>query len=309
MIVDDRRSAVEIVPGGCGIHLCAQRTNRIYLFHVKPLGRDAILSGTFEYGGNKNCRGQMGRLAIDPGDLDGLSLGEAFRAHVLNNRDIISAAKLALQRDGSFDRIFREGQFPGPYVEYVWPLYIEPDELAWDFVRPVAFFSEDPLPATPKAIIDLSAMMVGRIRALRDVLAGGSVVAEGTFVLSGQITKIGKFEWGRRTILIDLQNSDILQQQDSKPILKWTGVSLTAVRKLTAGNSPGPKSIPIAKNRRRRSAQQESIEAAIKGLWPDGIIPPGLHVQVRDDKIIQYQNDNGLALADPRTIRRFLEGK
>ncbi len=71
--------------------------------------------------------------------MHGLSLAEAFQRFVLNHPDVVPLANAAMKLDRSYEGVFREGQYPGHYVKFSWPLDISAEDLAIDFVRPFIF--------------------------------------------------------------------------------------------------------------------------------------------------------------------------
>lgn len=247
----------------------------------------------------------MVRSAIEPVSLHELSIAEAFFACVLKHPDVISLATAALSGAPMFDHVFRDGQYPGPYVDYCWPLNISADDLAFHFVKPVVFFLDDPMPRPPKAITDLCEVVVEQIKALRSLLITGHVVAHGTFSSTDLIGEISRFEW-RRDIIVDLKNSDLLEQRDNKPVAKWTGVFLRSST-ITIGSETVSGDATNAGNR-KNTVHRSSIRAAIRGLWPNGL-PGGLEVKNRDDLIRKWQKDNDLAVSSEKTIQREIDGK
>ena len=99
-----------------------------------------------------------------------LSIAEAFFACVLKHPQVISLAASALPGSSMFDRVFLDGCYPGPYIDYHWPLNVAADDLAFHFVKPVVFFLDDPLPTAPRALVDVCGLLVEQIKTLRDLL-------------------------------------------------------------------------------------------------------------------------------------------
>jgi hypothetical protein len=247
----------------------------------------------------------MVRSPIKARLLDGLSLAEVFDRYVLNDPAVVSLAAFVTQQNNMYTNVFREGQYPGPYVKYAWPLDITPDELAFQFVRPVVFFTDEPDPVISKEILDVSTILVARIREIKTLLTAGSVIARGTFAKTGLVSDVGRLEWARREICIDVQNSDLLETDRDDPIVKWSGLTLhlpapAALKEQAIDTKPPAVG--------KLTAHRASIEAAIAALWPEGI-PAGRTVQARDGRINDWQRANGQVVTSGRTIQRHLAKK
>ncbi len=240
--------------------------------------------------------------------LHGLSLSEAFHRYVLNDPEVAPLADAVVRLNREYESIFREGQFPGPYVVFTWPLDIAAGDLAFQFVRPAAFFLDSPLPEAPDAVDKVCVVMVDRLKALRDLLISGKVIARGTFTKTGEIKTVDRLQWARRELLIDVQNSDLLETENYKPVLTWSGLALEVTpAQLESVQKSSETAAKISSNR-RPTAQRASIDAAVQANWPQGI-PPGLPVQKRDSVINEWQREKGFAVTSSKTIRRHLAGK
>jgi len=239
--------------------------------------------------------------------LDGLSLSEVFYKYVLNDPDVVALAAAAVRLDHAYESVFREGQFPGPYVEFTWPLDVTAENLAFQFVRPIIFDLHRPSPKAPDAVTEVCVVMADRMKALRDLLTSGKVMGRGTFAKTGEMGEVDRLQWARRELWIDVQNSDLLETENHKLTLRWSGLIFEApndVAKLAQVKAE--EGAKIAPNR-KVTPQRASIEAAIKAKWPVGI-PAGLPVQKRDQLINEWQREQGLAVTSSKTIRRHLAG-
>ena len=211
---------------------------------------------------------------------------------------------------------------------YNWPLDVTADELAYDFVRPIAWFSDQSTPRASAEIIQVCEVLVARIQQLRNFLSGGILVARGTHAATGNVLIVDSFQWKRKGTLLDVQNSDLSDGQQHAPTLGWTGLSLEAGPssradessssitsrdtafhgKLTEDDNLRSATIPSragALAKPRRSAWKASIEAAVRALWPDGI-PATLPLKSRDDQIAAWQKKKEFPVASSKTIRRYL---
>jgi len=78
-------------------------------------------------------------------DLHGLSLATLFRTIVLDHPSVIAAGRKVVEQTKEHASVFEQGEAPGPFVKYTWELDITADNLAFEFVRPIIFFSGCPL--------------------------------------------------------------------------------------------------------------------------------------------------------------------
>jgi len=244
----------------------------------------------------------MPESKINAHALHGLSIAEAFKKYVLNDPDVVSLATVVLKQDRIHTHVFQEGQYPGPYEDYTWPLEIAVDDLAFHFVKPAAFYMGDPLPDASKEVIEVSKILVALIKSMKDLLISGSVVGRGTYAKTGAVGDIARLEWARRGVSIDVQNSDLLETVSDKAVVKWSGITLHAPA-AAALRTLVPDGVSSAG--RKMTAYRASVEAAIMSLWPKGI-PAGMTVQVRDGKIIDWQRKNGQLVTSAKTIKRHL---
>jgi hypothetical protein len=158
--------------------------------------------------------------------LNGLSLAEAFRRYVIEDPEVSALAKCVLKIGASHSPVFLEGQAPGPFVDFHWSLDATSSAIAFRFVASPLVIIGDPLPTPSEAISAVSEVLADRIGALRDVLAGGKVVAFGTAMQTGIEGPIGRLQWIRSGISIDVSRGDLCDGQDHRAVPKWTGLSL-----------------------------------------------------------------------------------
>jgi hypothetical protein len=262
----------------------------------------------------------------------GLSLSEAFRRFVLEDPEISALGKMIVEQEHSHGEVFNEGQYPGPWVEFKWPLDITASDLVFQFVRPVVFvFPGPPLPDGSEVIHRVSTALADRLQSLRRMLVEGQIVAHGTFVNSGLFGPINRLQWARSGLSIDVKSGDLLQDIDHRAVAQWSGLALEA----PAGSEPSPHrasstgyAAEFHVNSTKRDGQPSglnstskgtssagkitphhaSIEAAIAAIWPTGI-PTALPLKTRDEKIIDWQKKHALAVASSKTIRRYLAAK
>jgi hypothetical protein len=243
--------------------------------------------------------------SIDPRQLNDLSIAEVFEKYVLKDPAVVPLAAAALQKDKSFLSVFQEGQYPGPFVEYAWPLDITPEDLARRFVKPVVYFVGDPDPVISKELVDVSAALVARIGAIKDLLTSGKLIARGTFAKTGMVGEVGRLQWARREISIDVRNSDLLDNAGREPVVMWSGITLELPAPTALNGQMLDAQPPV---RGKGTPHRSSIDAAIAAIWPEGI-PRGLTVKDRDGQINDWQDKNGQVVTSGKTIKRHLKGE
>jgi hypothetical protein len=250
--------------------------------------------------------------------LIGLSLCDAFRELVLDDPRITELGKSVVDEDTRHRTVFSEGQYPGWVISYQWPLDIETTELAFAFVRPFIFYVPGPpLPEASVAMRAAAAAIVEKLEILRSMLVNGEIIAHGTFEKTGGFGPIHRLQWARRGLTIDVNSGDLFQEVDGKAAIQWSGLVLEApspsgtefARERVSRELHGaPSSAIKAHGVRKNTPLQASIDAAIQDLWPEGI-PAALPLQIRDQKIIDWQKGHGLAVASSKTIRRHLAAR
>jgi hypothetical protein len=77
--------------------------------------------------------------------------------------------------------------------------------------------------------------MVDRWQRLRQRLINGELMARGTYAQSGELRPIDQYQWARQGLSIEVQSGDLIEFENRKAIVRWSGISLVR---------PGPT--PIA---------------------------------------------------------------
>ncbi len=250
----------------------------------------------------------------------GLGLVEAFRKLVFEDAEIITLGETLSRRDERHRDVFRHGQYPGWYVDHRWPFDVTPEDLAFNFVRPVVFYAPGPpLPEPSSEALNVSALIVRKMKALREWLIAGDLVAYGTYEKTGTFDPIHRLQWARRGIAINVQSGDFLREVDNKMVVQWTGLALEAplrasqeqnrdafhVNSTAYDDVRRDRAAPHADTPKRATPARASILQAAASLWPDGI-PDGLQVKVRDQRIMEWQREHGLTVASSKSIQRHL---
>ena len=141
--------------------------------------------------------------------LAGCSLAEAFRSCVLDDPEVVAKGKRVIRREGH-QAVFHDGQFPGLYVDYKWPIDLTVGDCAFGFVRPFVIWLDRPLPKAPPVIKDAAAVLVDRWNALVRLLVRGTLAARGTFASTGIVGVIDPLQWRRHGLWVDVKNGDLL---------------------------------------------------------------------------------------------------
>jgi hypothetical protein len=265
----------------------------------------------------------------DPSCLVGLSLSDAFRKFVLGHPEVVRLGKLIVEQEGKHADVFSNGQYPGMFVRFIWPLDITADDLAFEFVSsPIFIVPGPPLPTPSKAMQAVSSLMAEQLEMLRRALTTDQIGSSGTFAKTGNFGPIHRLQWGRDGMFIDVRSGDLLQAVGHNWVVQWSGVILDAPVRAsptlqqdaagvnsevfhvnsTTNDCVRSNTAPVdARSRAGRltSPQRASIDAAVAAIWPDGI-PAALALKTRDQKIIDWQKEKGFAVASSKTIARHL---
>jgi hypothetical protein len=158
--------------------------------------------------------------------LHGLSLADGFKRFVLNDPGVIALGKHVLAADKRYAAILHDGQAWEATDDFHWPLDLTASAIAYRFVASLLIIVGAPDPEPSSAILAVSEVLADRIARFRDLLASGEIVAFGTFVQSGLEVPIGRFQWTRGGISIDVSNGDLCEGQDYRAVPRWTGLSL-----------------------------------------------------------------------------------
>ncbi len=175
--------------------------------------------------------------------LNGLSLANAFRRYVLDDPEVVALGKRVVKTTKRHADAFRDGMFPGPLGDFHWPLDATAESIEYSFAPQSP--SVDWLPTPPAMISAVSAALADRIQGLRNVLASGSICAFGTSQ-TGVEGPIGRLQWLRSGISIDVTNGDLCDGQDHRAVPKWTGLSLRLPDAALPSNQPHNGTTPKA---------------------------------------------------------------
>ncbi len=166
----------------------------------------------------------MKHVAVDR--LTGLTLAQAFRAVVLEDGEVLELGRCLMEARPSRSTIFVEGQFPGPMVDFHWPLHASAETIAWGFVNRLIFNLSEPLPEPSELESQAAKILANRMQELVNVLSSGEIVGIGTFSMTGIEAPIGGGQWRRQDLAIDVKNSGLCECREHRQVALWTGVHL-----------------------------------------------------------------------------------
>jgi hypothetical protein len=133
----------------------------------------------------------------------------------------------------------------------------------------------------------VSAVLADRISGLRDILADGKIVAFGTFMQTGIEGPIGRSEWTRSGISIDVSNGDLCEAQDHRAVPKWTGLSLRLPDAPSPSNQPqndiAPKIAEIPRKAQAQIQTKEKCRLECLAWLEDMMSDPKIVPRSRDD--------------------------
>jgi len=222
--------------------------------------------------------------------LDGLSLTEAFRRYVINDPEIVALAKRLLKTESRHSAVFLQGQAPGCFVDFHWPLDSTASAIAFRFVSVPFSMIGDSLPEPSETLTAVSELLADRFGRLRHILACGEIVASGMFAQTGLEGPIGRSQWVRSDISIDVKNGDLCDGQDYRAGAKWVGLILRLPELPTQSTQPQSVMAPKAAEPRKAKTQivtkekcrlkclawledmmsdQEAVPRSIDDLWTE----------------------------------------
>jgi hypothetical protein len=158
--------------------------------------------------------------------LDGLTLAAAFRKHVIEDDEVAAIGHQFAEMHRRRSPVFLDGNFPGPIVEYHWPLHISAESIAYAFVSSPSVSLDEYSRPPSELEIAASELLSARIGTLTDHLAHEEIVAVGTFAATGVDGPIGAGQWLRKDLSIDVENSAVCELRNYRHVPIWTGVRL-----------------------------------------------------------------------------------
>jgi hypothetical protein len=161
-------------------------------------------------------------------ELDGRNLGESFHKLILQDPSVAAAGQELVRYKSSHIGVFAQGMMPGPLIDFRWPIDINADELAAAFLNKLPHRGKYPSVNAPEPVRRAANTIIDRLHIFKRLFVQEILIAKGTYFNTGAVTSIGRGQWTRPGIFIDVRNSDFLERRDwyDCPSLCWTGVSL-----------------------------------------------------------------------------------
>jgi hypothetical protein len=207
--------------------------------------------------------------------LAGLSLSETFRKCVLDDPEIGILAQTVIREEG-YAAVFQNGQYPGPFVAFHWPLDVNAKQLASQFVRQIVIALDAPLRKPSDRIERVSQVLADRWLALVGLLVGGQLAAHGEFAATGAANLIDRFQWTRKGLSVEILNGDLCEEKGYKPVTRWRGLWLETPGQSAAGASEGGGASSRAEVRSRggappKYAWDSAIDRLVLRMAKDGM--------------------------------------
>ncbi|ARP98243.1 hypothetical protein [Pseudorhodoplanes sinuspersici] len=208
-----------------------------------------------------------------PQRIAGLTLAEAFRKCVLEDPEVVACGERVTSA-GTDRAVFQEGQYPGPFVDFKWPLDQSAEDLGFEFVRQIVFWAGEPSPKPTVSMVAAANALADRWAALRRLLSSGSIIAHGTFSSTGVEQPISPRQWSRSSMSFDVKNSDLFEGASRNVEPRWTGIFLTlpegAFHVLASQPAPSASRTGLritlkkpGENSRHRPKSEQVTEAAL----------------------------------------------
>lgn len=215
-----------------------------------------------------------------PEYLGGLTIAEAFRKYVLEHQEVIDLGRKIAKARPSYSDVFSEGQYPDAFFGFHWPLHATPENIAYAFVSQPIVIVGNSLRASSEDEAAVSRKLSERLASFVAHLSRGELIAVGTVVATGLEAPIGRGQWARQDLLLDVKNSAICEMKDHRPTALWTGVLLRLADQPLAGPvTPAlqPRLEESSKARKQIQTKQTSrrqCEAWLGALMSDPQVKP-----------------------------------
>lgn len=141
-----------------------------------------------------------------------------------------------------------------------------------------------------------------RLSLVNAMLAGA---VEATGLVEGKRIPIPALEWEDMDFFYDFRSDEgLVHRAVAASGVSYTDVRVSRAALLDIWPPEEEATATIVQMPADTSAQRAAIAEAVKALW-NNKIPRGITNQKRDDAIIKFAGDKGLAVPSERTIRRF----
>lgn len=204
-----------------------------------------------------------------PDRFDGLAIAEAFRKHVFGDEEVAELGRKASESQPGHSAVFLEGRFPGPPFGFHWSLHATAESIASAFVSLPVIFLGQPLLSPSDQEIAVSSKLADRIGSFKTLLLRGDLIAVGTVAASGLEAPIGRGQWSRPDLLLDVENSAVCEMRDHRPVAVWTGVWLRVPEQPVVIPQPSmgeSKTDELTKGRKQIQTKEKSRRQCVDWL-------------------------------------------
>jgi hypothetical protein len=175
----------------------------------------------------------------------GRSLSDAFRKYVLEDPEFTALAEHAARQNPEARSIVKEGQAGGADNDWRWPVELSRFSSLTDVINGRRSFWDKQAMAD-ESYRDAYEVLWDRYKHLLSLFKSGDILAKGTHVGTGNVVGIDVVQWSRRGLWVDVRNGDLLEEENQKFVLKWTGLTLEKAAPLFHVQPTEPDSVPSA---------------------------------------------------------------
>ena len=161
----------------------------------------------------------------------GRSLSDAFRKYVLEDPEFTALAEHAARQNPEARSIVKEGQAGGADNDWRWPVELSRFSSLTDVINGRRSFWDKQAMAD-ESYRDAYEVLWDRYKHLLNLLKSGDVLVKGTHAGTGHVVGIDVAQWSRRGLWLDVRSGDLLEEENQKLVLKWTGLALEKANKL-----------------------------------------------------------------------------
>ncbi|UWU69456.1 hypothetical protein [Bradyrhizobium sp. NC92] len=232
--------------------------------------------------------------ALEVNCFDGLAIGDAFRGHVLEDEEVAELGRKALEKRPVNAEVFSEGRFPGPPFGFHWSLHLTAQSIASAFVSLPVIFIGQPLPSPSDEEIAVSRKLAERIGSFKTLLVRGELIAVGTAAATGLEAPIGRGQWSRPDLLLDVENSAVCEMRDHRPVAVWTGVWLqvpeepVVIPQPSVGESEAAKPTKARKQIQTKDKSRRQCVDWLFAMMSDPTIEPMTNEQLWNEAIPKW---------------------
>jgi hypothetical protein len=173
----------------------------------------------------------------------------------------------AAVRDDHTAQFFAAGRLPGVFGDFQWSVDA-PEAFPWGPLAPATDQNPVPVSLFMEHAWDAA---VTAWRAFITLIINGELIASGAHPGTGARSEIGRAEWARAGLVLDVRNGDLLEVRHGKHAVRWESITLRAAGPAVGSEPAGaaePPPVQAAKPVQaveppRRSPQDGRLEESI----------------------------------------------